>query len=102
VGIDTSGYQGNTDTIMIICSIPDPDGAYLWLEKHLKLPKDLQNNEFHWSKLKHKYKRVLLDNFELVLAVCCDCLLAIKANILFEHKGKMGDVFTNLVVNEFI
>ncbi|MCL2134451.1 MAG: hypothetical protein FWH37_02690 [Candidatus Bathyarchaeota archaeon] len=97
VGIDTSGYHSNTDTIIIICSIPDPDGAYLWLEKHLKLPKDLQNNEFHWSKLKHKYKRVLLDNFELVLAVCCDCLLAIKSNILFAHKGKMGDVFANLV-----
>ena len=97
VGIDTSGCQSSNDTVMVICSIPDPEGAYLLLEKHLKIPKDLQNNEIHWSKLNQMYKRVLLDNFELVLTVCCDCLLVIKSNILFERRGKMATVFTNLV-----
>jgi len=97
VGIDTSGCQLSNDIVIVICSIPDPESAYLLLEKHLKIPKDLQNNEIHWAKLNHKYKRVLLDNFELVLAVCCDCLLVIKTNILFERSGKMATVFTNLV-----
>jgi hypothetical protein len=32
---------------MVICSIPDSEGAYFWLEEHLKLPKDLEKNEFH-------------------------------------------------------
>ena len=97
VGIDTSGYQDNNDKVIVICSIPDSEGAYLWLEKHLKLPKDLKKNELHWVSLNQRYRRLLLDNFELVLAICCDCLLVIKSNILSERKGKTSTVFANLI-----
>ena len=97
VGIDTSGCQDNINTVMVICSIPDYEGAYVWLEKHLKLPKDVKQNEFHWNKLGQSYRQRLLDNFELVLAVCCDCLLVLKTNVFVNRKGKMEMVFTNLV-----
>jgi hypothetical protein len=96
-GIDTSGCQDNINTVMVICSIPDCEGAYVWLEKHLKLPKDVRQNEFHWNKLGQSYRQRLLDNFELVLAVCCDCLLVLKTNVFIDRKGKMETVFTNLV-----
>jgi hypothetical protein len=52
VGIDTSGCDNN-ESIMVICSIPDYEGAYVWIEKHLQLPKDLHKKEFHWTKAKH-------------------------------------------------
>jgi len=97
VGIDTSGYQDNNTKVMVICSIPDSEGAYLWLEEHLKLPKDLEKNEFHWVQLNQSYRRLLLDNFELVLSICCDCLLVIKTNVFSERKGKMATVFANLI-----
>jgi len=96
IGIDTSGCQDGS-TIMVICSIPDYEGAYVWLEKHLKLPKDLMKNEFHWAKLNQHYKRLLLDNFELVLAVCCDSLLVLKSNAFRDRRGKMETIFVNLV-----
>jgi len=97
VGIDTSGCQDNINTVMVVCSIPDPEGACVWLEKHLKLPKDPKTNEFHWVRLNQNYRRLLLDNFELALAICCDCLLVIKSDIFFGRKGKMDTIFVNLV-----
>ena len=97
VGIDTSGCQDNKNTVIVVCSIPDFEGAYVWLDKHLKLPKDVQTGEFHWVKLNHHYRRVLLDNFERVLAVCCDCLLVLKTNVFLDRRGKIETVFANLV-----
>ncbi|MCL1976720.1 MAG: hypothetical protein FWG55_01215 [Candidatus Bathyarchaeota archaeon] len=97
VGIDTSGCRDNLNTVMVVCSIPDFEGAYLWLEKHLALPKDVKQNEFHWNKLGQSYRKRLLDNFELVLSVCCDCLLVVKTNVFLNRKGKMLSVFANLV-----
>jgi len=57
VGIDTSGCANN-DSFIVVCSIPDYEGAYLWLERHLKLPKDLHKQEFHWSKLNPTYRAI--------------------------------------------
>jgi len=97
VGIDTSGCQDNINTVMVICSIPDYEGAYVWLEKHLKLPKDVKQNEFHWNKLGQSYRQRLLDNFELVLAVCCDCLLVLKTNVFIDRRGYRENIFVNLM-----
>jgi hypothetical protein len=97
VGIDTSGCQDNINTVMVICSIPDPEGAYLWLEKHLKLPKDVKQNEFHWNKLGQSYRQCLLNNFELVLTVCCDCLLVIKTSVFIDRRGYRENIFVNLI-----
>jgi hypothetical protein len=96
VGIDTSGCENN-DSIIVICSIPDYEGAHVWLEKHLKLPKDLRKQEFHWTKLNPAYRQLLLDKFDLTLSICCDALLVIKTNAFIERRGKTENIFTNLV-----
>lgn len=96
VGIDTSGCQTD-ETVMVICSIPDYEGAYVWLEKHLKLPKDLKKNELHWRKLNSAFRQQLLDKFELTLSICCDRLLVIKTNAFIDRRGKMENIFTNLI-----
>jgi hypothetical protein len=96
VGIDTSGL-GCNDTVVAICSIPDYNGAYFFLEEHLKLPKDHYQNEFHWSKLSPAIKQRLLGNFKLILSICCDGLLVIKTVALNERRGKIENLFTNLI-----
>lgn len=96
VGIDTSGL-GCHDTVIAICFIPDLDGAYFFLEKHLKLPKDHYQREFHWSKLNPILKQHLLDNFKLILSICCDGLLVIRTNALNDRRGKIENLFTNLI-----
>jgi hypothetical protein len=96
VGIDTSGL-GNNDSVIVICSIPDYEGAYIFLERHLKLLKDHYKKEFHWSKLNATYREELLKKFELTLSICCDGLLVIKTNALNERRGKIGNLFTNLI-----
>lgn len=96
IGIDTSGC-GNNDSVIVICSIPDYEGAYVWLEKHLRLPKDHYKNEFHWSKLNSTCREQLLDKFELTLSICCDGLLVIRTNAMNERRGKIENLFTNLI-----
>lgn len=96
VGIDTSGCKNN-DSVIVICSIPDYEGASVWFDKHLKLPRDHIRNEFHWTKLNSTYRQRLLSNFELTLSICCDGLLAIKTNALNERRGKIENLFTNLI-----
>jgi hypothetical protein len=96
VGIDTSGCENN-DSVMVICSIPDYEGAYVWLEKHLQLPKDLYKKEFHWTKLNSTYRQLLLSKFELALSICCDGLLVIKTNAFNDRRGKIENLFTNLI-----
>jgi hypothetical protein len=96
IGIDTSGL-GNNYSVIVICSIPDYEGAYIFLEKHLKLPKDHYKKEFHWSKLNATYREELLKKFELTLSICCDGLLVIKTNALNDRRGKIENLFTNLI-----
>jgi len=96
VAIDTSGFA-NTDTIVVICIIPDYEGAYFFLERHLMLPKDRYNKEFHWWKLNITYKQRIVKNFNLVLHICCDGLLAIKTNALKDRRDKIENLFKNLI-----
>lgn len=96
VGIDTSGLRSN-DTVIIICSIPDYEGAYFFLERHLKLPKDHHKQELHWSKLNSAYRQAVLEEFKILLSICCDGLLVIKTNALINRKGKVENLFKNLI-----
>jgi len=96
IGVDTSGC-GNNDSVVVVCLIPDYEGAYVWLERHLKLPKDHIKKEFHWSKLNSTYRNELLNKFELTLSICCDGLLVIKTNALNERRGKIENLFKNLI-----
>ena len=96
IGIDTSGCEDG-NSIIVICSIPDYQGAYVWLEKHLKLPKDHHRQEFHWTKLNSNYRKVLLNKFDLTLSICCEALLVIKTNIFTKRIGKIDNIFTNLI-----
>lgn len=96
IGIDTSGLA-NKDSVVVVCSIPDYESAYFFLEKHLKLPKDHCKKEFHWSKLNKTYRAELLKKFELTLSICCNGLLVIKTNALNERRDKIENLFTNLI-----
>jgi hypothetical protein len=96
IGIDTSGL-GSNDSVIVICSIPDNEGAYIFLERHMKLPKDHYKKELHWSKLNATYRGQLLEKFELTLSICCDGLLVIKTNALNDRRGKIENLFTNLI-----
>jgi hypothetical protein len=96
VGIDTSG-MGCNDTAIAICSIPDYEGAYFFLEEHLALPRNHDQKELHWRKLSSNHKQNLLDNFKLVLPICCDGILVIRTSALNDRRGKIENLFTNLV-----
>jgi len=96
VGIDTSGL-GDDETVIVICSIPDYEGAYYFLEKHLKLPKDHNMQELHWSKLSSECRKTVLEKFKLVLPVCCDGLLVIRTNALIHREDKIQNLFRNLI-----
>jgi hypothetical protein len=96
VGIDTSGFA-HDDTVIVVSSIPDYESGYFFLERHLGLPKDKDQNEFHWSKLNAMHRQRLFENFRLTLSICCDALLVIKTNALNDRRGKIENLFTNLV-----
>lgn len=96
MGIDTSGL-GRNETVIVICCIPDYEGAYLFLERHLKLPKDHYKKELHWVKLNSAYKQDILNKFKLILSICCDGLLVIKTRALIDRKGKTENLFKNLI-----
>jgi hypothetical protein len=96
VGIDTSGL-GDSETVIAICSIPDSEGAYYFLEKHLSLPKDHKKRELHWSRLNPAYRDAALEKFELVLSVCCDGLLVIRTSALIDRRDKIHNLFRNLI-----
>lgn len=96
VGIDTSGL-GNKETIIVFCFIPDHDGAYFFLERHMELPRDKRKNELHWSKLNALHRKKLLENYKLTLSICCDGLLAIRTNALISRRDKIENLFKNLI-----
>ena len=97
VGIDTSGGLPNNNTVLVICSIPDYESAYYFLEHHMKLPKTRQRNEFHWSKLNTIYRQSLLSKYRLTLSICCDGILVIKTNAFNDRRDKMQNLFKNLI-----
>lgn len=96
VAVDTSGF-GNSDVVIVVCIIPDFEGAYIFLERHLKLPKDHYKMEFHWRKLNPNYKQSIVQNFNLMLHICCDGILVMKTIALRDRRDKIENIFKNLI-----
>jgi len=97
VGIDTSSIPQTKTTVLSICFIPDSEASYIYLEKHLELPKMQNHGEIKWSRLNSKEKTKILDNFDLLLHICCNGIVMIKTGVLFSRKGKMENIFKNLI-----
>ena len=95
VGIDTSSIKHIT--ILGICFIPDFEASYVYLEKHLNLPKTHNHQEYKWSKLNPHYRSMVLEKFKLLLSICCKGLLVIKTDALVSPIGKVENIFKNLI-----
>lgn len=96
VGIDTSFIQPMT-TVLAFCFLPDPKGAYAYLEKHLNLPKTHNHREFKWVKLNQNFKAKVFKKFELFLSICCEGILVINTDALVSPIGKVENIFFNLI-----
>lgn len=96
VGIDTSSIEQKT-SIIAFCFIPDAEAAYTYLERHLLLPKTHNHAEFKWIKLNSEYKAKILENFNLLLRVCCNALLIMETDTIISPVGKFENTFKNLI-----
>lgn len=96
VGIDTSFIQPMT-TVLAFCFLPDSQAAYVYLDKHLKLPKKHNHPEFKWVKLNQNLRERVLEKFELLLSLCCEGMLVIETDALVSPIGKIQNIFINLI-----
>ncbi|MBT0160122.1 hypothetical protein G4O51_09070 [Candidatus Bathyarchaeota archaeon A05DMB-2] len=96
VGIDTSSI-GQKTSVIAFCFIPDAEAAYTYLERHLLLPKTHNHAEFKWIKLNRDYKAKILENFNLLLPLCCNALLIIETDAIVSPVGKFENTFKNLI-----
>jgi len=96
VGIDTSSIEQKT-TILAFCFIPDYEAAYVYLEKHLGLPKTHNHKEFKWTKLNLNYKTKVVERFKLLLSISCNAILLIETDAIISPIGKFENIFKNLI-----
>lgn len=96
IGVDTTSMQ-NRVTVLCFCFIPDPEAGYIYLERHLNLPKTHNHREFKWSRLNQDHKKRVLQNFETVLKICCNALLTIITDTLISPPDKLENILTNLI-----
>lgn len=96
VGIDTSGIK-NTSTVFAFCSIADPEAGYVFLEKHLNLPKAKDPIEYKWSKLNPQFKTTFFEKFEPFLNFFHEGVLILHTNAFIGLKAKRSSVFANLI-----
>jgi len=96
VSIDTSTID-NKAMVLGILNIPDYRCAYMYLERHLRLPKTHNHAEFHWSKLSPENRQIVLDNYQTLLQISCNSILIIKTDALISPAGKYENVFSNLI-----
>lgn len=95
VGIDTSS---ETDlTFLCIDCFENYKATYVYLEKHLKLPKAHDPVEFKWSKLNPEFKDLVKKDFEFILNLSSNAVLLIKTNALKKPVEKVIDVFIKLI-----
>lgn len=97
VGIDSSSIPQTKTTVLSLCFIPDREVSYKYLEKHLKLPKTHTHPELKWSRLNSQEKAKVLGSFGLLLHICCEGVITIKTDALISRKGKMENIFKNLI-----
>jgi len=96
VGIDTSSIEQKT-TVLAFCFIPDYEAAYVYLEKHLALPRTHNHEEFKWIKLNRKHKAKVLERFKPLLSISCDAILLIETDAIISPIGKFENIFKNLI-----
>jgi hypothetical protein len=96
IGIDTSLIKPNI-TIIAVCFIPDFEAGYIYLERHLKLPKTHNHKEYKWSKLNRDYRSIILRNFNLLLSICCRGILVIQTDAIVSPVRKLENIFKNLI-----
>ena len=96
VGIDTSSIEDKI-TILVFCFIPDYESAFVYLEKHLALPKTHNHREFKWAKLNSSYRACVLEKFKLLLAISCEAILLIETDAIISPIGKFENILKNLV-----
>lgn len=96
VAIDTSTINNNSMVVGFHC-IPDFESAYVYLEKHLELPKTHNHAEFHWSKLNPEKREKVLTNFPTLLQISCDALLVINTDTLISPVRKHETILSNLI-----
>jgi len=96
VAIDTS-TMNNSPMVLGICNMPDYRSTYVYLEKHLALPKTHNHEEFHWSKLNPDNRQKVLNSFSTFLQIACNALLVIKTDAFISPLGKLENIFSNLV-----
>ncbi|MCS4540787.1 MAG: hypothetical protein HY929_00460 [Euryarchaeota archaeon] len=96
IGIDSSGIE-NKSTIFAFCFIADPKAGYVYLEKHLCLPRAHDPNEFKWLKLNPTFRKRVLNNFDLFLSICCEAILVVNTNVFISPVEKLDNVFIKLI-----
>jgi hypothetical protein len=96
VAIDTSTIN-NSPMVLGICNMPDSRSAYMYLEKHLTLPKTHNHEEFHWSKINLDNRQKVLNSFSTFLQIACNALLVIRTDAFISPSGKIENTFSNLV-----
>ena len=95
-GIDTSTTQSGT-TVLAFCFLPDATAAHIYLKRHLKLPEAYDHREFKWRRLNPEEKMKVLEELEQVLLMFCSGVLVIETDTLVSPRGKLQDLFTNLI-----
>ncbi len=66
MGIDTSGFRDGS-IVLGLCFFKDPKAGYVFLEKHLKLPKSHDLTEFKWAKINPRQKEKFQKKIHFVL-----------------------------------
>jgi len=96
VGVDTSSIEQKIG-ILAFCFIADYEAAYVYLGRHLGLPKTHNREEFKWTKLNWNFRARVLERFKLLLSISCDAILVIETDAIISPIGKFENLFKNLV-----
>jgi len=96
IGIDTSSTESRI-TFLAICVITDSEAAYVYLDKHLGLPKSHEHQEYKWARLNPSYREKVLEKWETLLAISCNAVLLIETDSLISPMDKLENIFKNLI-----
>ena len=97
IGVDSTGFDEEY-SVFAFCFFADDLVGTTFLEKHLQIPKRRAKNEFKWSDLNDAFRGKIIENFYLLLNLCCEGLLVIKTNLFKKPRIiKSENAFTNLI-----
>jgi hypothetical protein len=99
VGVDTSG--DSEWTYLCIACFDDAECGYVYLERHLRLPKAKQPAELKWMKLNANYRKTVVENLPTLFEMSVTSILVIKTNALVRPEEKLTDAFVKLIEGSF-